>query len=56
MGELDYYGKKELLMIGLGSWICVSGIMYKVCMLEPENDDEPSVHNFTSQSDASSDS
>ena len=57
MGELDYYGEKELLMIGLGSSICVSGIMYKVCMLEPENDEEePSVHNVTSQSHASSSS
>ena len=34
MGEFSYYTNKQLIIILVGLCTCMSGIMYKVCMLE----------------------
>jgi hypothetical protein len=43
MDEFSYYATSQLYFIFLGSTISISGIMYKVCKLEPEDDDGDTV-------------
>jgi hypothetical protein len=39
MNEFEYYNNYQLLLIGCGSCTAILGIMFKICMLETEDED-----------------